>query len=100
MKKTSQFAKLYKTNNEIIDVLPKDGRYFSLEEMQAFVGGRIEIVGTPQRRVMIVNETARLEGFPVNENATRLFVPDGNLNSVRYPIVGDALVCDEGFLER
>jgi hypothetical protein len=97
--KPEHYAKVFKAAGEIVDVRPEDGRYFSLKELQGFVGGSIEMVRAPAGRVMTVNETGRLDGAAVNENATRLFVPAGSIGSVIWPIVGDVLVCDDCYLE-
>ena len=45
----------------------------TLEEMQAFVGGYIEMVPAAERnRALIVNEEGALRGLPFNETATPL----------------------------
>lgn len=68
-------------------VSPKNGTDFSLEELNEFVGGYIEIVSTTDGRIMVLNEEGKLNGLPVNLAATILY---GNPNDV---IVGDVLVC-------
>jgi len=80
-------ATIYKTNGEVIETTPKNGRDFSLEEMQEIVGGFIEIVYLDNGQLMIVNEEGKINGLPLNENASML---------VGYTdlIMGDVLVCD------
>lgn len=65
-----------------------------LSNMQSIVGGFIEHVNTSIGADMWINEEGRLEGLPVNENATELYDPWAN----KEPIVGDVLLTnvDEG----
>lgn len=77
-------AKWIKTNGETIDVQPKNGTDYSLDELQGFVGGYIEIIGIDAKSIMVVNEEGRLNNLPVNEHASFL---------ARMSIVGDVLVC-------
>lgn len=81
-------ATLIKTNGEEVEVTPKNKKHFSLEELQSFVGGYIELTETTDGRRMVVNEEGKLSGLPFNAKATQLFV-GRNYDS----IVGDALVC-------
>lgn len=80
-------ATIYKTNGEVIETTPKNGKDFSLEEMQAIVGGYIEIVYLDNGKLMIVNEEGKINGLPLNDNASML---------VGYTdlIMGDVLVCE------
>lgn len=59
-------------------VTPKDGKKFSLEELQGFVGGYIERVGNVGRKTMYADEDGRPKGLPPNavasEKAGRLIV--------------------------
>jgi len=76
-------ATLYKSGGEVTDVTPENGKAFSLDELQKFVGGYIEFVGTPMGdKSFIVNEEGLLMGLPVNEMVSSLA---GRM------IVGDAL---------
>lgn len=83
-------------------IKPKNGKFFSLEELQEFVGGMIEYIG-PHRLVratlgsgllrvtnqtlMVINEEGKLNNLPVNELATSLY-RNGHID----PIVGDVVV--------
>ena len=80
-------ATIYKANGEVIETTPKNGKDFSLEEMQAIVGGYIEIVYLDNGKLMIVNEEGKINGLPLNENASML---------VGYTdlVMGDVLVCE------
>jgi len=61
----------------------------SLSNMQALVGGFIEVVSTNDGRLMVVDEEGKGKGKPVNEVATALtrgVVADNDL------IVGDVII--------
>lgn len=77
-------ARWIKTNGETIEVNPKNGTDYSLEELQGFVGGHIEIVRIDDERLMVVNEEGKLNELPINSIATYL---------ARELIVGDVFVC-------
>ena len=83
-------ANLYKTNGEVLEVIPKNGTDFSLEELQCFVGGYIELVNLNDDEIMIVNEEGKLDNLPYNQKATEHLLAKVNGFDV---IVGDALVC-------
>lgn len=90
---------------------PANGTNFRLKELQAIVGGLIEIVHTRDGRIMVINEEGKLEGLPRNEQATSLIdfpSPDairamlaadphlifaGDRDEADY-IAGDVLVCN------
>lgn len=50
------------------------GRYLKLDELQKAVGGYIELVRIPKhngdRTLLVINESGKLEGLPVNPIAT------------------------------
>lgn len=54
-------------------VSPENGKKFSLKELQGYVGGLVEFVPLPSGKLMVVNEEGKLDGLPVNENATAIF---------------------------
>jgi Domain of unknown function (DUF3846) len=63
-------AQLIKTNGDVSTVLPKNGKYFSLKEMQEYVGGYIEVVRfTGGKEVMIVDEEGKVKGKELNRAA-------------------------------
>lgn len=66
-------ATLYKTDGTQTEVTPKNGKQFTLEELQALVGGYIQVVNTNDRRVMVVDEEGKLKDKPYNQAATRLY---------------------------
>lgn len=84
-------ATIYYTNGNQEERQPANGTDWQLEELQAIVGGYIEIVGLHDGRLMILNEEGKLHWLPINQEATRLFNEGGR---VWYdPILGDVLVC-------
>lgn len=72
------------------NVEPSNGTDFSLEELNGFVGGYIEIVRLSKSQVMVVNEEGKLIGLEPNPCATLLVQIAGH----RDTIVGNVLVCD------
>jgi hypothetical protein len=82
-------AYIYKSNGEVIETSPKNGKDFSLKELKEIVGGYIEIIDLDDA-YMVINEEGKLLGLPFNLNATRIyqyFTKNGDY------IVGDVLVC-------
>ena len=83
-------ATLYQTDGRTKEVRPSNGVHWTLEELQAFVGGYyIEIVSTTDGRFMVISEWGKLKGMELNIPATRLYI-----HGRRDVIVGDALVVD------
>lgn len=76
-------ATLIMTTGEVREVLPHNAKTFSLEELQAFVGGYIEEVRL-NGRIMFVNEDGLLDGLKANRIAS--------LEAMRA-IVGDVIIC-------
>lgn len=74
-------------------VKPKDGKSFSLDELQKFVGGFIEIVPTKKAgKVLVIDDEGKLKtGAKRNALATELY--DGF-----SAIVGNALLVDEDLI--
>lgn len=84
-------ARLYKTNGEVIEVSPKNNRDFTLEELQSFVEGDIEIINLTTDKILIVNEEGKINKLPFNELATELWKK--YYGRTDY-IVGNALLCN------
>ena len=78
--------KLLKADGSVTDYPPK-GKTYTLEQMQAAVGGYIQIVPVGRLHLMVINEEGKLHGLPRNDKATELY------NNPNDEIVGDALVC-------
>ena len=83
-------ATLIKTNGEELNVSPKNEKDFSLDELQKFVGGLIEVVRTKDNKIMVINEEGKVNELPINDKATDLY----RYNEFDF-IVGDVLICNE-----
>lgn len=86
----------YVTSYELVK--PK-GKTFSLEELQKFVGGYIEIVHVADGKLcMVVNEEGKINHLPMNPVATRLFsvLAPAPINDF---IVGNVLICGSDEIE-
>ena len=85
-------AQIIKTTGEVIEVAPKNGTDFSLEELQAIVGGWIEIVNLRDGRLLCLDEEGKLKGKERNHVATDIYHQALHYNDF---IVGDVLLCNE-----
>lgn len=84
-------ATIYKTDGTSIEVKPKNGKDFSLKEMQEIVDGYIEILDLNDGRIIVLNEEGKCSGLPYNHMATLMYRKA--YNTLDF-IVGDVLVCD------
>lgn len=76
----------------ISDVEPANGTDFSLEELQQYVGGLIEIVETPTPgQIMVVNEEFLFNGSNPNPIATAMMERPGE----PAMICGSVVICDD-----
>lgn len=75
------------------EVAPKDGVRFTLEEMQEYVGGYIEVINLNDDFLMIVNENGKYETLEVNDNATVLAHSMNAILREDY-IVGNAVIIE------
>lgn len=83
-------ATLIKTNGDESEALPANGKSFTLEELQKFVGGNIEIHAAKDGRLIVMNKEGKLLGGAFNPKATELYVYGD-----RDVILGDVLVGTE-----
>ena len=82
-------GKLIKADGTTVEVSPKNGTDYTLEELQGFVGGFIEVIPAYEKgHVLVINEEGKLNNLPRNGRATDL--ADIYLWDC---IVGDALFC-------
>ncbi len=84
-------ATIYFTDGTTKQVEPKNKKGFSLAEMQAIVGGLIELLHLSNSKIMVINEEGKINGLPINANATDLVF------GCRHPfdiVVGNVLVCN------
>jgi hypothetical protein len=96
-------ATYYKTNGEVKEVSPKNGKWFSYDELKEFVGGLIEIVPLPSGKSVVVNEEGKMIGLEKNEKASEEWLKEYPYE--KYPenndgtIAGDALIATDQELE-
>jgi hypothetical protein len=84
-------ATLYKTDGSSHEIHPQAGDKFTLDEMQAFVGGYIEEVYLMNGQIMIVNEEGRLTCLLYNPGASQIALAYAIPTDY---IVGDVVVCE------
>jgi hypothetical protein len=80
---------LYRSDGTKETLTPANGTHWTLAELQALVGGYIEVVRTLSGRYMIIDEEGKNKRKPINRVATELYFYTGH-----DLIVGDALVVD------
>lgn len=99
---TKDGAKLLKASGEIVLITPKDGKEFSLPEMQKYVGGYIEVLNPPgcPGSYMIVNEEGKFQQppFAKNQLASDLWQAGCDPDSDRASddVVGDVMLIQKG----
>lgn len=84
-------ANLIKPDGSEQEVLPRNGKYFELEQLRELVGGHIEIITLPTGQPIVINEEGKFLNLQYNARATSLGRTCGILDSDF--IVGNALVC-------
>jgi Domain of unknown function (DUF3846) len=75
---------------EIVE--PASGKAFSLEELQGFVDGYIELLRLEDGRCMFLNEEGKLKHLPPNATANRLAHQLTGIADDDY-IVGNVVIC-------
>jgi hypothetical protein len=92
-------AKLIKPNNDVVEVSPRDGEHFTLDELRELLDCEmVEVITPPSKTgfpVMVIDEEGKLNGKPLNEVATAAWQDAAQPGSMRMedPIVGNALLC-------
>jgi hypothetical protein len=87
----NQGAILIRATGKMQGVFPANGSDFTLEELQGFVGGYIQVVSYTENTIMVVNEEGKGQ-LPMNIRATIIAKANGALHFNDY-IAGDALLC-------
>ena len=94
-------ATVYDVDGTSVQILPNNGKSFTLKELQGVVGGLIEIIRLPEtKEIIIVNEEGLLKHLPHNAVASAIWrkaypiekYPHNNLAHT-IGIVGNAIVC-------
>jgi len=73
-----------------LEAVPANGKSFTLEELQGFVGGYIERLVLPTGQILFLDEEGKLKGKAINPFATfitRGIVADEDM------VVGDVILC-------
>jgi hypothetical protein len=84
-------ATLFRQDGTHTEVLPANGKRFTLPELQQLVDGYIERVQLADGLIMIVNEEGVYRAdFALNEPASMLFFESGHISP--HGIVGNAVV--------
>ena len=86
-------ATLLMPDGKQLKVVPKNGRNFTLDEMQAAVGGNIELLYLQDGRVLVINEDGKTMELPCNEQANP-YGRDAGIADWDF-IVGPALLCSD-----
>jgi hypothetical protein len=73
------------------EVLPANGKDFTLEELQALVGGWIEYLYLPDGRILVINEEGKMMAMKYNCSASIYGVQAGIAHDDF--VVGDAVLC-------
>lgn len=79
-------ATLITTTGSELTAVPGNGKSFTPEELQDYVGGMIQFVCLPDRMILGRNGEGKMTGLPENRRATRQYG--------RYLLPGDYLVGD------
>lgn len=86
-------AQIIKSSGEIIEVEPKNGKDFKIEEVQKIVDGWVELTHLSDGRYMLVNEEGLINDLPVNLEASKLYYGKIAMLNGHY-ICGDVLICE------
>lgn len=77
------------------NLMPMNGKKFSLFELQQYVGGYIEIVYLKKDKILVVDEEGKLKGKPINRIATGWLNADGIIDYV----AGTAILMDSNQMQ-
>ena len=83
-------AQIIKSNGETKTVEPKNGTDFKLEELQAIVGGYVQIAYLRDDEIMVMDEEGRLKDKDLNLRASLRYRRDVNPYD---SVLGDVLIC-------
>lgn len=83
------------------EVVPKNGTGFTLEELQSFVGGSVQMITLPNGLQIWMNEEGKLKEMPMNVMATLIWqvVYYGYEVGADDVVVGDVLICDPKYIK-
>ena len=78
-----------------MEVTPKNGETYELEELQGYVGGWVQVVNAFNGKILVLNEDGKMIGLEVNEKATRMY---SYVLAAGDCLVGDVLVINNSEL--
>ena len=85
--------KLLKADGTETPMLPTNGKYWSLKELQIAVGGCIQILPLKYGQALVIDEEGKIKNRPLNITATKLSKEYYGINSAQY-IVGDVVLTE------
>lgn len=93
----ARINEIIRTNGEVLEVQPKNGTDFQLDELQAIVGGLIEIINIGYGEVMVVNEEGKFICEPntvatIVALARKAIAPNDSIH-------GNVLVCNSNLIK-
>lgn len=87
-------AKLMKATGEVVEIEPKNGTDFTMEELYEHLNCRIvEVIALNEDEIMVIDEEGKYNNKEVNANATMCAQKNQAITSWDC-IVGDAIVCN------
>ena len=84
-------ARHIRVDGTSVEVEPQNGSYFTLEELQGFVEGYIELVYLPEQKIMVLNEEGKVNWLDENVEATMIAQKAGLADI----IVGNVLIINQ-----
>ena len=92
-----KFYKIYEVRNDVAacdvqDIEPENGTDYTLEELQGYVEGYIEIVPLTDGDIMVVNEEGLLSDLLINPVATAIFQ---QATGEKDYIFGNVVICKD-----
>lgn len=80
-----------------VQPMKRNKKTFTLEELQAYVGGVIQMVWMPKsNKWLVIHEEGKVLEFPVNNGLTAIWIENYGYTDI---IVGNGLLCEEGEIE-
>lgn len=90
-------ALLIKSDNSVTGITPANGEDFTLEELQGYVGGWIEIIEITPNVIMVVNEEGK--GMLEPNGFATVIAKSQNAIFPHDYIAGDALMCPSAMVK-
>lgn len=90
-------ATLIKVDGSESEQKPANGKSFTLEELQRFVGGYIQELRMPSGSFLLFDEEGKMKNKPINGRATLIGRTCGTAHD--DCVVGDALICTASELD-